>query len=354
MRAPRLPGRRREESGAAALLVALLTIVLVGCLAFVADLGMAYANQRRLQNAVDASVLAVGQRIAVQADHTSSCSTVATTFDSASTRTYASSYLTRSAPPGSALAAGATGFAVTCPTLHGVPTLVVSLAARDTSPTFFGGMFGRHGVDLTKQARVVVGPLGTVVGLRPFAICQAAADAMAAAGPGSVYTYSFDNADTGCGYAPGNWGVMDFDGGSNPTGDTVNWIEHGYSGPISVTPPVEISGDPGAPSPGAVEDAMNQMMTLGAVTLPVFDNVTHQGGGSLFRITGFISVTPCSWKFQNKQGSNPACATPVSPVPTNYLQVKFSNFIPVGSLNLACGWNDPACDTGPRGYALAD
>jgi hypothetical protein len=99
---------------------------------------------------------------------------------------------------------------------------------------------------------------------------------------------------------------------------------------------------------------MNQMMTLGAVTLPVFDNVTGSGSTSQFRITGFISVTPCAWKFQNKQGSNPACATPVTPVPTNYLQVKFSGFIPVGSLNLTCGWNHPACDTGPRGYTLAD
>ncbi len=50
--------RRRDERGAIAVLVGVLVFVLVGILAFVADFGYAYANQRKLQNAVDAAVLA--------------------------------------------------------------------------------------------------------------------------------------------------------------------------------------------------------------------------------------------------------------------------------------------------------
>ena len=100
---------------------------------------------------------------------------------------------------------------------------------------------------------------------------------------------------------------------------------------------------------------MNAMMTLNDIVLPVFDNVSGSGNNSQFRISGFISVTPCGWKFNNKNGSNPACfVAPSAPVPSDYLQLKFSKYIPVGDLNLTCALGTDACDDGPRGANLAD
>src|SRR5205823_3215709 len=49
---------RREESGAVAVTVALLSVVLVGISAFTIDFGMSFVNNRQLQVASDASALA--------------------------------------------------------------------------------------------------------------------------------------------------------------------------------------------------------------------------------------------------------------------------------------------------------
>jgi hypothetical protein len=346
--------RHRDERGATALLVALLAVVMVGVLAFVSDFGTAYANQRSLQNGADAAALAIGRKIALNAPTNQNCATIKAAYDIPATRAEATAAFARNVGAGATLSAGASGFEVDCKSVGTNPeTLVVTVAGEQQSPSFFGGIFGHSSVPVAKAAKVIVGPLGTVVNLRPFAICDQAADFLALT-PGSVFTYAFDNASQGCGFAPGNWGLLDFDGGSNPTGDIANWIHDGYNGPISNAPPIYLPGDPGAPPPGGLEDEMDYMMTLSDVVLPVFDNVSGSGQNSQFRISGFISVTPCGWKFNNKSGSNPSCFTPPNPVPADYLQVKFSSYIPIGELNLTCVLGTDACDNGPRTAALAD
>jgi Flp pilus assembly protein TadG len=346
---------RRDERGVTALLTALLAVALVGVLAFVSDFGTAYANQRGLQNGADAAALAVGRKIAVGSGPADTCATAATAYNTAAMRTLASNVFAKNATAGAALAATTSGFQVDCETVGtNTATLVVKVAGAQASPSFFGSIFGQTSVPVSRNARAIVGPMGTVVGLRPFAICDKAADYIAAT-PGSVFTYSFDNADLGCSYAAGNWGVLDFDGGSNPTGDIINWILNGYNGPIVDSPPIYLNGDPGAPNPGTFQSAMDTMMTLGDIVLPVFSNVTGTGNSSQFQISGFISVTPCGWKFNNKSGTNPACfVTPTAPVPNDYLQMKFSEFIPIGQLNLTCKLGDDTCDDGPRAATLAD
>jgi Flp pilus assembly protein TadG len=345
---------RSSERGATALLVALLAVVLVGVLAFVSDFGTAYANQRSLQNGADAAALAVGRQIAVNAPPNQTCTTIKNAYNTPAMRTAATGVFAKNVEAGAALSTGVPGFEVACEQVGTTETLVVKVAGEQQSPSFFGGIFGRSSVPVAKSAKVIVGPLGAVVGLRPFAICDQAADFLALT-PGTVFTYRFDNATAGCGYAPGNWGLLDFNGGSNPTGEIADWLHNGYNEPIANAPPIYLPGNPGAPNPGGLEAEMDFMMTLGDIVLPVFDDLTGTGSASQFRISGFISVTPCGWKFNNKSGNNPACfLPPPSPVPSDYLQVKFSAYVPVGEVNLACALGTDACDNGPRGTALAD
>jgi hypothetical protein len=354
-----MSGRLRPEHGAVAITVALLTVVLVGIMAFVVDLGLAYANKRTLQNGVDAAALALGQKVAQSADPALDCDEVAGEFDTAASETEAATWVKENVPAanGSTPSASLDDFAIECKTLNGVKQLVVRAEAEQSSPTFLGGIFGHEEIDIATAARVIVGPPSTVVGVRPFALCQAAANLISAS-PGTVLTFAFDNADAGCGYAPGNWGTMDLDGGSNGTPDLNEWVEDGYDGPISLSPPVYLPGDPGAPPPGALEDAMNDMVGVGPVVLPVYDDVDDSGSTSKFRITGFVTVDVCGWKLNNKSGNDsaesPSCFTAPSPVPDDYLQVKFAKFVPVGDLNLTCELANTSCDNGARVFKLAD
>ncbi len=53
--------RRTEESGAIAIISALLAVVIFGMAAFVVDFGIAYNSKRQLQTAADAGALAAAQ-----------------------------------------------------------------------------------------------------------------------------------------------------------------------------------------------------------------------------------------------------------------------------------------------------
>jgi hypothetical protein len=347
--------RDRTEQGAVALLVGILSLVLLGFTAFVTDFGTAYANQRNLQNGADAAALAVGRSIAYGAAPTANCATVAATFSSTG-RTTADQYFGKNVATnsGAALETGTAGFSVDCQPINGVNQVVVHVVGSQLSPTFAGKVFGWNDLQITKEARVIVGPAGTVVGLRPFAICQVDATNLAG-NNGLPYTLDFDNASAGCGYAPGNWGTLDFDGGSNSTGDLANWIANGYNGAISNASPFHVMGDPGAPGPGGLEAAMNTMMNSGDIVIPVFSALTLNGQNSDFTITGFVSVQVCGWKLNNKSGNGACFTAPSTPVPANYLQVKFGHAIPIGGLNLQCQMADPSgCDMGARVYSLAD
>lgn len=108
--------RRNGESGATALLIACLTVVFAGVLAFVADFGMAYTNLRVLQTGADAGAIAAARQIAWNSAPSDNCGTLAsywTTDDRA--RSIAQSYFEMNNPSGdAAIAPGAAGFDLTC------------------------------------------------------------------------------------------------------------------------------------------------------------------------------------------------------------------------------------------------
>lgn len=351
-------GAHADESGAVAVISALMATALIGVAAFITDFGMAYAGERGLQNGADAAALAVGRSIAGASLPTDTCATLQSRYGSTgpdylAVRSLASSYFSQNAFTGAQLPSGDAGLKIACEFVGSQQHLVVTVNGQQDSPTFFGAVFGVSRIAIAKQAKVIVGPAGTVVGLRPFALCDADATLLGTT-PGTIRTFDFNNANAGCSYAPGNWGTLDFDGGSNATPDLAEWIEKGYDGPISNAPPVMISGDPGAPPPGGLETEMNVMTAQPSVVFPVFDSLTQQGQNAQYRITGFVSVKVCGWKFQNKSGTDPSCFQAPSPVPVDYIQLKFIQAIPIGQLNLQCSLGPGLCDKGSRVAQLAD
>jgi Flp pilus assembly protein TadG len=349
--------RHRGEEGVTALLVALLAVVLVGVLAFVSDLGLAYANQRQVQNGADAAALAVARTMAATAGGSDSCPVVRTAFDTPASRSLAAATFAKNASPSAGLAPGAQGFEVSCDSVGANPeALVVRVRGLQSSPTFFGKIFGSEQVPVDRSARAVVAPLSSAIGLRPFAICKTFSETVQTAAV-ATFVVPVTQANAGCGAAPGNWAMLDFNGGSNPTGEMQDWIANGFNEPVAVSPPLLVNGDPGFDVNAATAE-MDVMFQLPNVVLPVYESVTGTGNSATFSVVGFLAVTPCRWRINNKSGPaestvNAGCAAlPVSP-PDDYLQVKYSAYVPVGGLNMACRLGSGACD-GPRGTALAD
>ena len=140
----------------------------------------------------------------------------------------------------------------------------------------------------------------TATGVRPTAICAAnpALREWEHSGFSGTKTYTIgieqDDDDDGysgvCGRVPGNWGVLDFDGGANRNIDTQHWIDTGYEHGVSIGQ--SYSGDPGVPSP-----SLNLDQILGKdVILPVYDSVVGTGSGASYRISGFVGVDVISSK----------------------------------------------------------
>ncbi len=386
----------RDDDGVVAIIVAVLVVVLAGMAAFATDFGLAYARKRQLQTASDGAALAAAKQLADAATPGLSCATVLSTAV-ASARSVASSYATLNAPPNSSLATGPApvgwsgdaGVAFRC---NAAGNVEVQVATRNTSPAIFGGIFGASNYGLARSATAAMGPATAITGLRPFAVCQAAARALLAnnaTNPGAAQLITFDkvfNASssvaTPCGSSAGNWGTLDFNSGSNPVGDTTLWTDVGYNLQIDLGAGLAITfpGDPGFPSANAgqcttsagcvqkvnLDGALNDIINRPSV-LPVFDNVTGNGGNATYRVVGFLGVKLCGWKIGNQSGTGanafynlPACydsTTPTVALPTgngstdNAFQVRVDRFIPVGEISSYCGLTGSTtvvCESNPR------
>lgn len=405
----------RDDDGAVAVMVGVLVVLLFGMAVFATDYGMAYGRKRQLQTASDGAALAAAKTFANAATPGQSCATVANTAGAAA-RTTAVTYATLNWPSGSTLATGSApsgwsgdaGVAYRC---NPQGSLEVQVTTKNTSPAIFGGVFGASGFDLSRTAVAAMGAPSAVQGLRPFAVCASAADALLAQDlltPGAAQlvpiTKTFGsggsggsigngngnggggNGNTDCGGAAGNWGTVDFDGGSNPAGDTALWTDVGY--PLIVdlgsTLSILLDGDPGFPSTssgncstndgcqhtvnlaGALDDILGQQSVL-----PVYDQMSGSGQNAKLRVIGFLGVRVCGWKIGNSSGTIPdpvyggtscydnsaAVRLPSGNNSDDALQVRVTNFVPVGQLSSFCGLgggSTPACTTNLRVTQLID
>lgn len=341
---------RRGEDGAAAVLIAVMTVVLVGILAFVTDFGMAYANVRTLQNGVDAAALAAAQEVLESSSGPGTCNDMVAAAPGAGS--IATDAFASNAGADADLVGG---IAVTCSDVVLPGQVVVTATGAQTSPGFFGAVFGADDFDLTASAKAVVGPAASIVGLRPFAICESVADLRHSV-PGTVVTLDFDNADAGCGTASGNFGLLDIAGGGGSPGTPVvrGWIEDGYGDPVPAVPPFVFEGRTGTPST-SYSDQFAAILDE-PIVVPVYDTRTGHGSGSTYNITGFVGVEVCAVKLDPSSLLAGACMESnaiTADSHKRFVQLRFVEFIPVGNLNTTCPIN-ATCDPGLRVVKLAD
>jgi hypothetical protein len=337
-------------------MIALLTVVLVSVVAFVTDFGMAYANQRALQNGVDAAALAAAHTLDAEADEISSCSEmVADTTNVAAARQAAVDYFRANVPNTEAtLAPDTDGFSVECTADD--KQVLVSVAAEQESPSFFGGLMGVDGVPIGQSSKSMIGTITGAIGVRPFAVCKEQAGDLVESG--DILTFNFSNSDGGCGSSAGAFGLLDLDnstgGGAN---DLKEWVEHGYPAPLpNFGAMLSENGNEYAALP--IDKIMDE-----TVVLPVYDAINS----GKYHGVGYITVQVCAWGNHAPPDQKGLCFDSVSwqaaldrwgagsgHSAPHYMQVRFRDYSPQADLSTACTLGDPGCDFGAHVVKLAD
>jgi Flp pilus assembly protein TadG len=270
-------GRRTDERGAVAVMVAILMVLVMGLAALSLDSGNGWQTRRALVTATDSAALAAAQ---TYAENGNGCAGVPATFVHANVSE-----------------ASVTGCSLT--TL-GPGAAAVTVQAETPLHYTFAGIIGVSDRDVHSSTTAAYGqPLG-VTGLRPLGLCNAsvAYQQWLASGMTTPFEATINygkNAPSDCGAnVPGNWGVQDFDGGANSNNDTKDWIVDGYPG--LVTAPGSIPGDTGAFS-NSLSSALDTLVASGApFQLPVFDSAAGNGSNAQFHVIGFVTVVLLDFK----------------------------------------------------------
>jgi hypothetical protein len=254
------------DQGSIALLAALCFIPLMLGLAVIADGSRTWVARERLQNGVEASAVAVAKKWITSG--TMCQSTEMSYIDSAAS--------TQVIPHCSTTGTNKSG------------TVIVS--ASGTVDLMFSNLLGRTRSHISASTGVKIGAPQSVVGLWPFALCSRIpeVDAWLASQltSSTPWTITFQSQKSYCASdVSGNWGTIDFNGGSNSTAETNDWITNGYTQKVSLGD--YLPGNPGVPS-----SSLNVSTAIGSTFLfALFDTATGTGNGAKYHVVGFATAT---------------------------------------------------------------
>lgn len=391
-----------DEDGAVAVMTALLSVSLLLLGAFSVDMGMAYTSRMALQTAADAGALAAAATYAEASGRT--CADLLAAVPPSTPNTVAQGYL---AANRSTMTDGATGtLGASC----AAGRLEVTFDVSGDTPAHLGRLAGvdRIGGSARAMVGVEVAPGGD--GLRPLAICGT--DLPAGAGPGTVWrTYVPGDGLTPAATCPqpataGNWWTLDCPGESTDDGGGQNQlhdqIRNGCSLPMTVvsgqagltgttlgdrlraacptastTPPYScLSGDPGQPDAGQVEDAWAALIDSGkTIGLPVFcaastcgPTVSGSGTNAVFPLQRIVAVSVCGYHFGKQlkkryssgtgacaPANGEAAALMADDTETSYLLlVSRTAFASGTTQEPGCALGDTTCDGGYRRVRLLE
>lgn len=301
-----------DERGAAAIVVSLSLVSVMAAAMLSIDAGMLWSQRRTILTGTDAAALDEARRVAMLASPPQVCDPSWTTLVMRNGGSQAE-------PVSCAIVRGGTG------------RTSVEVQARLRSQVGFGHAVGVDDQKAFSSSMARIDPVVVMMEkLRPMGVCTqtehltewfsylngtispGAYNAQrgvlplhpAYPGAGVVHRVMYTkDQPTSCGDAPGNWGLVDFDGGSSGTPEIRNWIMNGYLGHrIAVD---DCNADNAAPAEwcpastgaisGSVEDALTSIIGQ-TFPLPLFDRAIGSGSGTTYHLIGFLGVK--LWGFQ--------------------------------------------------------
>lgn len=362
---------RRDDDGAVAVLVALLSVVLMIVGAFTVDLGFAYAQRLALQTGADSAATSIvrAEQRKMLLNPTTTCAQLAAN-DGASASAIALNQITSNTIYGDAPTSAQVTATLSC---VGASSGILQAAVSVTYPTksILGGFAGFSGYTLNRQATAVLGAVNGVTGFLPLALCTNQAQAVVSDAmsdvPARSTTYRHELVNltkvwptgTPCANGgSGNWGWLDCQG--NNANSIANGILNGCPDTItldpSTTPPSFIaSGTPGDKlNSGPVDNAMAAIMGQVRV-VPVYSSVSSQGNNASYTIIGFLSVRLCGNQANNKTNTgacyvttDPLAVTATNPtgnvaLVSDSLQIQYVDYTPVSDISSLCGLGTVTC-----------
>lgn len=259
-------------------IVALLLVLFIGIAALLIDLGRLFVVRGELQNAADSAALAGVVELVYHGSSEAASTAVSYATQPGNFR------LTTPIPGPDAVGVSALG----PETLEVLVRRAAGTTAGGVS-TLFAGIWGIEtaGVETIAVATMDHKIIGTGPGnLVPFGIHKNLTDSD---GDGSydvgrsvdIYPHS---------WSPGNFGLLDLNGGSNSNAETVSWIENGFDGvftiPESTGGYLQLEGDPGISGDSISNAAKSRVGDR--LLFPVFDMVSGEGANTSFRVMDLV------------------------------------------------------------------
>jgi Putative Flp pilus-assembly TadE/G-like len=253
------------DRGSISMIFAAALLPMCLMMAIVIDGGRVWLDRSRLQNGVEAGALASARAWNLGG---SSCAPSNLTIVTAD---------------------GASPTSLSCAVTGSRTNGTVTVTGADASPLHFANLLGRSSSKISASTTVVIGSVGGMARLWPFALCRdnPAVSTWVNSGMTStnITTITFEDSNVKCaGSVSGNWSTLDYNGGANSTVEINDWILNGYTGTVQVGDVIQ--GAPGAPSA-----TLNVAPMIGkSVLMPLYTNPRMQGANAVYTVAGFAQV----------------------------------------------------------------
>jgi Flp pilus assembly protein TadG len=269
-----MSNRLRSESGQAVLMTVLFLTVLIGAAALVTDVGAWYRQQRQAQATADAAALAGAQALPI---------------DPAQAQVLADQYAT--ANGGGLLPSGGITFRTDYQ-----PNDTVVVKVSDDAPAFFANIFQISKATVTASAAARAGVPNQVDGVAPIVVNKLHPLLSGPGCPCFNVTTTLPLGKTG---APGAFGLVDLNGGSNGNTALGSWIDTGYNGYLGLG---NYQSNTGAQfSSNAVQTALSNRIGT-ELLFPVYDTLTGNGANAVYDVIGWVAFHLTAFDTQGNSG----------------------------------------------------
>jgi hypothetical protein len=257
------PAKHHEtDSGAIAALVAIAMIPLILGLAIVVDAGRVWTARTALQNAVEVTVASAASTWIRTGAICPPSVVNYLSADDAEPRDYS------------------------CRTTGTSRDGTITVEASDETLLQFTELFRRSSAAISASTTARIGSASSLLGVWPIALCEFHPALLAWRESvftlATPYTITLQSGPNNCGESvSGNWGTLDFDGGSNSNSDIVRWVTDGYEEALDV-------GDEVSGSPGGLTSSIGIESQIGnPILIALFDRAVASGNNATYRISGF-------------------------------------------------------------------
>jgi Flp pilus assembly protein TadG len=269
-----MSNRLRSESGQAVLLTVLFLTVLIGAAALVTDVGAWYRQQRQAQATADAAALAGAQALPI---------------DPTQAQVLADQYATSNG--GGLLPSGGITFRSDYQ-----PDDTVVVKVSDDAPAFFANIFQISKATVTATAAARAGVPNQVDGVAPIVVNKLHPLLSGPGCPCFNVTTTLPLGKTG---APGAFGLVDLNGGSNGNPALATWIDTGYNGYLGLG---NYQSNTGAQfNSGPVQSALSNRIGT-ELLFPVYDTLTGNGANAVYDVIGWVAFHLTAFDAQGNSG----------------------------------------------------